>query len=604
VKTWQAIWRLIRFRPKLYLLSGLFASTFFYLFPLMPGLVIRRFLDGLSQGAQVGEVPWTLLALLVGVAMGRVCVSFAAVAAETTMQLTASALLRQNVFDHILQRPGAQALPASSGEAVSRFRDDVQTIVGFLTWTLDPVGQAMVLVVALVVLGRINLLITLTVFLPLILVLAVVNMTSKRIEGYRRASRAALGEVTGLVGEIFHAVLAVKVAGAERHVVAHFQRLNEMRRKTSLNDLLFSNLLHSISLNAASLGTGLLLLMVAQEMQAGRFSVGDFALFVSYLNWLTIVTGAFGNFLTQYRQAGVSFERLMALLQGAPPEKLVEHNPIYLSGSLPAIPQPAKTVADRLERLEVRGLSYCYPHSERGIYDIGFTLERGSFTVITGEIGAGKTTLLRVLLGLLPREAGEIRWNWELVSDPARFLVPPHSAYTPQVPRLFSETLRDNILLGLSPERVDLAGALELVVLEQDVATLENGLDTMVGPRGVKLSGGQAQRTAAARMFVREADLLIFDDLSSALDVQTEQVLWERLFARQQATCLVVSHRRAALRRADQIILLKDGAIAARGTLDTLLASSREMQRLWAGEVVGAENGSRQVPSLDGVVGA
>ena len=112
------------------------------------------------------------------------------------------------------------------------------------------------------------------------------------------------------------------------------------------------------------------------------------------------------------------------------------------------------------------------------------------------------------------------------MEDLAAFFVPPRSAYTSQVPRLFSEPLRDNILMGLPDGRTDLDGAVHAAVMEEDVAELEDGLDTVVGARGVKLSGGQLRRSAAARMFVREPELLVFDDLSSGLDVETERELW------------------------------------------------------------------------------
>ena len=178
---------------------------------------------------------------------------------------------------------------------------------------------------------------------------------------------------------------------------------------------------------------------------------------------------------------------------------------------------------------------------------------------------------------------GEVTWNGVPVVDRAAFFAPPRSAYTAQVPRLVSDTLRCNILQGLSESDVDLQAAIAIVGLGKDIETLEDGLDTVVGPRGIKLSGGQIQRSAAARMLVRQPELVIFDDLSSALDINTENQLWANLFApprSKQPAYLAVSHRRAVWQQADQILVLANGQVVGQGRLTELLNHCEEMQQL------------------------
>jgi ATP-binding cassette subfamily B protein len=340
-------------------------------------------------------------------------------------------------------------------------------------------------------------------------------------------------------------------------------------------------LLDLIFLHTGDLGISLVLLLAAQALRAGpgqTFTVGDFALFAAYLPFVTGFISYIGSVWARSRQTGVSIRRLVDLLAGASPQTLIEAGSIRPGEPLrstPAVPE-----AEPFTHLEVVNLTYHYPNSERGVEALNFRLDRGTITVITGRVGSGKTTLLRTLLGLLPKAAGEIYWNGRPVEQPGRFFTPPRSAYTPQIPRLFSQTLRENQLLGLSESEVDLAEAIRLAVLEEDLAGLPQDLETRIGPSGVKFSGGQIQRTAAARMFARRPALLVFDDLASALDVATEKLLWERLFQARRAgqTCLAVSHRRAVWEQADQLIVLKEGRIEAAGSPGQLLTANSEFQ--------------------------
>ncbi|MEU5839500.1 ABC transporter ATP-binding protein [Streptomyces diacarni] len=579
MKPYKAFWEIIRLTPGLYALNAVL-QIFRSCIPLLPALIVREIMNRLTAQPGLSAGLGILLVLLVGVVLARVTALLASVTADAVSSSYGTGLLLRNSVARILHKPGAQGMRHSSGDVVNRLTTDTAAVSEMLMSTLVVVGSAAQAGIAFAVMFSIAPLITSVVMVPLLAAGLLINMTSNRIKKYHAQSRQAAGEVSSFLREVFHAAQAIQLANAQGRVGDRFREVNDTRRRRTLQSRFFTAVfLSSVWTTTSALGTGIVLVMAAGSFRAGSFTVGDLALFVAYLGWITEFTALFSQNLAAYKQATVSFQRLVDVLpDGATPAELVEHHPVR------PVPDPMlveKAGGQPLEVLKVSGLTYQYPESGRGVKAVDLTIPRGSFVVVTGPVGSGKTTLLRSVLGLLPQQEGSISWNGRELDDPAEFFVSPHTAYTPQVPRLSSETVRENILAGLSVPPDRLQGAIRSAVLDRDLSGLEKGLDTLIGTRGAKLSGGQAQRVAAARMFVRDAELLVFDDLSSALDVNTERLVWERLFQQEDRTCLVVSHRRAAFEHATHIVVLKDGLVEHEGTLEELRRVSPQMRELW-----------------------
>ncbi len=574
----RVIARLIANSPRRYLASALLWITIWTM-PLVVGLIAANFFDSLTGDAPGWNLA-TLVAAVWGYVLVRVGVLLLALRTHSSLLFRASSGMRRSMLRWIYTLPGAQPVSETPGEVVSRFRDDVNHTVEAFDFTVDVIGALVSASVAVTVLAGIDARITAIVFTPIVVVIAIASRLTARIRRYRKEARDATEAITGFLGETLSSVQSVKVADAEGPMVAHFTELNDFRKKMMVRDRTFSAALEAVFHNTVSIGTGLILILAVDNLGAGGLTVGEFSLFVYLLGLVTEAAWIIGMYIARLRQAEVSVERMVELMRDAGWQDLAAR--IDLESKLDATHHPELPAEASAPLVSVRGLTYRYPSSGAGIEDIDLDVPVGSFVVVTGKIGSGKTTLLRAILGLVPADEGEIRWKGAVVEDPAAFMVPPRAAYTPQTPRLFSMTLRDNLLLGHEADEESLRRVVDTVTLGRDIAAMGDGFDTLVGPRGVRLSGGQIQRTAAARMLVRSPELLVFDDLSSALDVETEAELWEGLFAQDPATTvLAVSHRRPALVRADLVVVMDGGRVVARGKAAELIESSELFRQMW-----------------------
>ncbi|MFI7329974.1 ATP-binding cassette domain-containing protein [Micromonospora aurantiaca (nom. illeg.)] len=374
-----------------------------------------------------------------------------------------------------------------------------------------------------------------------------------------RLERTAAGTVkaraafaTALVSAL-SAARTVKLAGATRPVLRHLARLDEVRSERQRREIAMQVWARS----TPSVASGLLPIGAWALYLAGELSAGATLVAVSTLGAARWFAWTTASLVSQYPSARVWTKRTVAMTGEA-----VYAAPVpgldLVAGTAPAPEPPPR---HPLRRLELSGFGALHSDGTLAVRDVDLVVERGQLVLVVGPVGSGKSSLLRALAGIV-HHVGELRWNGDPVTEPEMFLRPNQVGYVGQLPRVLSGTVADNIALG---HQVDAAGAVSTAQLEHDLAAAGGGLGLLIGHKGTRLSGGQLQRLALARALAPRTELLVADDVSSALDVSTELALWAAL--REHGVTVVGSTaKRAALVRADHVVVLIDGTVADQGT--------------------------------------
>lgn len=325
-----------------------------------------------------------------------------------------------------------------------------------------------------------------------------------------------------------------------------------------------------------------MMLVVAKLMMQGQFPIGDFSMFVCYLGTFASCVERVTELITVTKQAEVSYDRMVDLVGEENEKVLRSYHNLKAFKSLEKF-EYKEMGRTPLKEFKVKNLSYSYDKNN-AIHGIDFSVKPGEIVVMSGSVGSGKSTILDVLTGIIQKDSGQMFWNGNEIKNHRDFLIPPNVAYSPQISRMFNDTIRENLLLGRDATQVEINEALYNAVFEGDFIEKE-GIEMEIGSQGNKLSGGQKQRLGMARMFIHNAELYIMDDSSSAIDNETEKELWKRFeenINKKKFACIIASNKKNILQRADRVIFLKNGRIVDSGKADELANRCKDFASIYA----------------------
>jgi len=488
--------------------------------------------------------------------------------------------LRNDILAHVLSLRRDELRDHGTGDLVSRSSNDitlVRALVGY--GTLQVFNIAMALVLAGRAMVDLSPLLTAACLAPVLLATLLASGAIRTLFPLTRVMQRQLSALSEYVLSSLQGVATVQAFGAEHAFGRRLDTHNTTYMGTVLRVATLAALVQPVLAFSAGVALYLLLWLGAQQVAAGRVSIGDLVALSAFLLFLLPYLRSLGWLVAIVQRGRASLERIFEILDLVPP----------LDAPADAVTElAAGPLGFRLE-----GLGYTWPGSQQpALSDIRARIPPGNMVGIFGRTGSGKSTLLSLLARLHDPERGQVLIEdcegrtCDLLDAPLAS-VRARSTVVPQVPFLFTSSIAENISMAGAPSGTQVGEAARAAALGPDLERLPDGLDTVVGERGVTLSGGQRQRVALARGFARDFDLLLLDDVLSAVDHDTEQRLIHAIRKRatdgqsRRPTVVVISHRLGVLAHCDQVLVLHEGRLVAEGTHSELIARPGPYRDTW-----------------------
>jgi ATP-binding cassette subfamily B multidrug efflux pump len=537
---------------------------------------IREAVRILEQGGSLGDVTYYAAVIgLAALAQGilRTCSRALIFNAGRNVEYD----LRNDLFAHLQKLPLSFYHARRTGDLMSRVINDISAVRVMLgPGVLNFANAPLYYVYALALMLSMDVRMTLAALAPFPLLMYAAAKFRGRIMKSSLEVQQQMSALSSHVQENLSGMHVVKAYAQEKYQTQQFVALNEEFRIKGLEMARMRGIVTPLMQGINGLTVVIVIWYGGVRVARGDLLVADIVAFIAYLNVLAWPTAAFGWMLSLVERGRAAMKRLEEVLNTQPAIA-------SLPGALP--------LAELQKGIEFRGVSFAYEHQSNGhpiLENISFSLPIGKTVALVGRIGSGKSTLAQLVPRLFDASSGEVLIDGQDVRTLSLRDLRKRLGYVPQEPFLFPTSLRRNLSFGRDDvSDQDLQRAVRIARLERDLESFPQGLDTVVGERGVTLSGGQKQRATLARALAIDPPVLILDDCLSSVDAQTEAEILQGLRSiLEEKTCLIISHRISAVKDADEILVFEDGRILERGSHHQLVergglyAELHQQQRL------------------------